>query len=102
MASFISIIAVNGNCAAGNADLKIEQVGCHLSSDICYVYVDKIVGPSSCESNSVRWQRSTEGSKEVLSLLTAAFVAKKLVVMRISDSCIGTYPTFSFVTLTNE
>ncbi|MGK3962892.1 hypothetical protein WMF38_01705 [Sorangium sp. So ce118] len=88
--------------AEATGQRQILQIGCHLNDDICYVTISgSAAGPSRCRSTSIRWnsQSSTNG-KNLLSLLTAAYLAGKKVNFAVSDSaCFSdqpTYPTFDY------
>ncbi|APD95717.1 hypothetical protein BM523_17900 [Alteromonas mediterranea] len=88
---------------AQSVELKeIKSIGCHLNDDTCYVTVSgTAVGPSQCNSKSLRWRKDASVSgKETLSLLTTAFVTQKKVHFNIVESCIGNYPTFNYFSVT--
>lgn len=86
----------------GPQTLIIDKIGCHLKTEVCYVYVDKQVGPDSCHLNSIRWNKESDISgKEIFSLLMAAQISGKRVSFHISNSCFGLYPTFDYATMYN-
>jgi hypothetical protein len=81
----------------------IVQLGCHQGSDICYAYLDAVVGPPSCRSDSIRWQPSSTNGREIFTLLQGAFLAGKSVMFWVADNrCFApqpAYPTFDFATV---
>ena len=73
----------------------IVAMGCHQDGNICYVTLAGApVGPASCTQNSVRWVGNDAGGKLTLSMLTAAFLANKNVVLAITDQCFTPQPIF--------
>lgn len=106
MKKFVALITIplialsNSGSASEPWSKKINRVGCHLHDTTCFVYIDGgAVGPESCKSNSLRWNRETApNGEEILSLLMMAFAADKSVEFNVSSStCYGAYPTFSYI-----
>nr|VFK21079.1 MAG: hypothetical protein BECKLFY1418C_GA0070996_10852 [Candidatus Kentron sp. LFY] len=80
---------------------NIVNMGCHNVDNTCYVTISgSSIGPSSCNSTSIRWNEKYDANgKSVLALLTAAFLAGKRASFAISDSCYqyqNNYPTFTY------
>ncbi len=87
---------VNNSFAFNGGTRKIDSIGCHSHDRICYVYVaGEPVGPKeSCVSNSFRWSADTDPNhNEILSLLTAAFMAEKSVSFTLESDCFSLQPT---------
>ncbi|MBD1567312.1 hypothetical protein [Vibrio sp. S12_S33] len=85
---------------------KITSLGCHNIDNICFVQIDgDPVGPSSCKTNSVRWDIEKDpNGKSSFSLLNAAYFSGKSVVLQISEQCFkyqNNYPTFVWLTVVN-
>jgi hypothetical protein len=88
--------------AATYVTSTIQAIGCHKGDDLCYVNLETAVGPTDCNSTSVRWYSDADaGGKNALSLLMAAYLAGKTVHFAINEStCISdTYPTFLYLKL---
>ena len=96
---FLLFTFANVDPARSNIHRHIMEIGCHLNDGTCYVTIDgEQVGPESCKSTSIRWNKETSVSgKETFSLLMTAFAAGHLVQFRVLDSCYESYPTFSYI-----
>lgn len=96
----LSILATSVN-AQSTGPREIKQVGCHLNDSTCYVTLDKSVGPDSCNSTSIRWNKDhSDSGKETLSLIMAAAASGNKVSFEISDECYinqKTFPTFYYI-----
>ena len=94
---FLSNVALAEHTGKRN----INDIGCHLNDGTCYVSITgDPVGPSSCHSRSVRWNKDSHSGKETLSLLMTAFTAGKQAGFYISDSCYSRqphFPTFRYI-----
>ena len=97
-------------CQSASAEIatgprKVVAVGCHSHDRTCYITIDgEAIGPNaSCTSNSIRWSAITdENHNEMVSLLTAAFIAGKSVSIRLEEDCFSlqpAYPTISYFTV---
>lgn len=100
MKKFIVILFLLFLSTSSNADVhtfKIERVGCHINSNMCFAYVD---GPitSSCPSNdrSFRWDVTGPNGGSALSILLAAQAAGKRVTFD-ESGCYSNYPSFAFL-----
>ena len=101
----VGVISIYQGASAGTptGNVKLNKIGCHLMNATCYVYIDQIVGPDTCRSNSLRWSKdSATSGKETLALLHSAFLADKNVFFNIADECYGDYPTFTYFNINNE
>ncbi|WP_419243679.1 hypothetical protein ACN08P_09000 [Photobacterium leiognathi subsp. mandapamensis] len=79
---------------------EISEIGCHLGDGTCYVTLDIPVGPSNCNSSSIRWNKDhSDSGKETLSLLIAASAAGKKVNFYVSGNCYGNFPTFLYMSV---
>lgn len=99
------LIAPSSFAAGWSGARKILEIGCHNdSSGVCFITVDGApVGPSSCNSNSIRWDaQSTVGGKNAMALLSAAYLASKPIGFYVLDNCFAAqpgYPTFGYFVL---
>ena len=100
------ILNSTAHAAASTGARNITSIGCHLGSTTCYADIDgSFVGPATCSSYSLRWDSNTTNGKEILSLLTAAYMANKKVSFYVIDTCYTgqtMYPTFAFINLMNN
>lgn len=98
---FCYFLNMNSLNASEVVNREILDMGCHLNDNTCYVTLSgEAVGPEGCKAINVRWnESSTANGKNILALLTTAFVAEKNVKLRITDSCYGIYPTFDYITI---
>jgi hypothetical protein len=96
----ITLLSIVGDAAAatGSGYREIVNMGCVLGNTTCYVYVSGgSVGPVNCNSTSIRWdEKNSPGGKNALAMLTSAFMAGKTINFAITDTCYGSYPTFSY------
>jgi hypothetical protein len=83
---------------------QIISMGCHTHDATCYVSISgAAVGPQSCSSTSLRWNKDEAASgKETFSLLLAAFAGDKSVSFKVSDQCYvnqNSFPTFRYLSV---
>lgn len=84
---------------------QIVELGCHAWDNTCFVTISgDAVGPAACRGNSLRWNtQSSPGGKNLLSLLTSAFLAGKAVRFDVVDTtCYAdqpAFPTFTYAQL---
>ncbi len=77
---------------------KVSRVGCHIDSNVCFVYLDKPI-TTDCPHNdgSVRWDgESNTNGKAALSIFLSAEAANKNLVFGLSG-CYSGFPSFSWV-----
>ncbi|MBR9910450.1 MAG: hypothetical protein GYB33_08895 [Gammaproteobacteria bacterium] len=95
-----ALMGSNSVLAAGMSGWsQINKIGCHVNDSTCYMIISKAVGPYECASKSLRWDSSSAGGRQTLSLLTEAFMQRKEASFYIPDSCYNEdprYPTFDY------
>lgn len=85
---------------------NVTDVGCHLGNEVCWVIISgAAVGPlTSCTTNNIRFSTASPNGKNVLSLLTAAFLAGRQVSIEVQDTaCFAgdlRFPTLSWIGFT--
>jgi len=86
----------------GTGKRYIESIGCHKFDSTCYVWISgDPVGKDECSNKSVRWSTDDENGKQILSLLTSAYLSGKRAMFEISR-CYpnqNEFPTFSHMKL---
>ncbi|AGC46909.1 hypothetical protein MYSTI_05632 [Myxococcus stipitatus DSM 14675] len=103
MLSMAAVLGFAGEAAASSTGLrKITNMGCAVSDNTCWVEVaGAAAGPAGCSGNSLRWSMASTGGKNILSLLTGAFLAGKEVRFEVVDTaCYAespAYPTFHYI-----
>ncbi|MCG7549514.1 hypothetical protein [Pseudoalteromonas sp. Of7M-16] len=87
---------------AKQIDAKVNNVGCHVNSTICYINIESAIpSTNNCpkrSSHSIRWDTSNiKNADAILSILLSAQVAQKKVAIFIPDSvCVLGFPTLSY------
>lgn len=78
----------------------ILNYGCHLGDGTCFVNIDGYsVGPTQCNSTSVRWDvKNSPNGKEWLALISAAHAAGHKINLYIYGCYTSqpSYPTFAW------
>lgn len=79
----------------------ITSIGCGMvgapgqPGTACFIYINTTVGPTGCNSNSIRWDPNTSPNGQVaLAQLTAAFLAGQQVVFVVQDTCWAEWPSY--------
>jgi hypothetical protein len=90
--------------AYDNLKTTVNALGCHVNSDMCYVYVDasSIPNAEKCSSStSIRWSSETfKNSDEVFSILLAAKLSGAEVTFgNVGGVCYEGFVSFSFLTV---
>ncbi len=98
-ALFLTYSAIAGTSVG---PVKIAKLGCHIDSDVCYVNIEgAAVGPSACQSASIRWDaKNDKNSEKAFSILLSAHMTNRSVNLYLKDSCFTlspNYPTFHFL-----
>lgn len=101
----ISCLLLALSCIAHSANQtkKIARVGCHINSNVCFVYVEGIIN-TSCPVNdgSFRWDGTSDtNGKAALSILLSAHAANKSVIFG-EMGCFSNFPTFSYLMIDNN
>ena len=88
LSSIIATLALPGQSLAGYTGLRtITNVGCHLNDTTCWVEIaGPAVGPEICRNNNLRFSTNSPNGKNILSLVTAAFLAGKQVNLNFPDT----------------
>jgi hypothetical protein len=105
LSAMVLVSAAGEARASGTGPRQIRSIGCHLVDNTCYVEISGgNVGPTGCQSTSLRWNQKADGNgQSILSLLTAAFQSGKAVSFEIRDTACylyqPLYPTFTYIYL---
>ncbi|GAB2504041.1 hypothetical protein [Microbulbifer agarilyticus] len=94
--------AVSANQLTG----KINQVGCHIEKDMCFVYIDVEIPneASQCIKNdSLRWGPEVSNSASVAHsiMLTAMTAGKRVTFGGVDQGCFSGYSTFIYLKILN-
>ena len=75
----------------------ITDLACNHVNSICWVEISgPAVGPEACSNTIIRWAHDSISGQPTLSLLLAAYMAKRTVTVRVSgDSCFPGYGNFT-------
>lgn len=79
--------------------VNINQLGCHINSNVCFAYVDKeIPNTGNCNNNaSLRWDgNSSLNNDKTYSTLLLAFASGKTITFG-QEGCFSGYSTFSWL-----
>lgn len=100
----LTLTTLSGLSSAVTLTTNIESVGCHITSDMCFVYVEDVI-QTACANNdgTFRWD-GTNGSnrEEVMSILLSAQARGSSVSFGgAGDSCYQNFPSFSWVRTSN-
>ncbi|WP_075005980.1 hypothetical protein [Stigmatella aurantiaca] len=103
LSAMVLVSAAGEAWASGTGPRQIRSIGCHLVDNTCFVEISGgIVGPTGCQSTSLRWnQKEDANGQSILALLTAAFQSGKTVSFEIRDTACYVYqpvfPTFAYI-----
>ena len=90
-------------CFAGSEISKISAIGCDLSNDGCFIYLEENpnANPASCSQFGIfRWDSSKANSSLIFTLLLKAKDEQLPVQMWVSDiNCHAHSPTIDWVRL---
>ncbi len=68
---------------------QVVRLGCRLTDATCWIVITgESVGPTDCESNTIRWLASNPGAREVLSLLMSAHLTQKSLNIEVEGNCL--------------
>ncbi len=73
--------------ATGTGLRTITGMGCHLHDNTCWVLISgTAVGPTSCRTNTLRFDSSLPNGKNILSMVTGAYLAGRQANFEVVDT----------------
>lgn len=97
LSAAVAALVLPGQALAEGTGLRtIANIGCHTEDNTCWADISGApVGPASCRGTSLRFSTNSANGKNILSLLTSAFLAGKQVNFYVHDSvCYSAQPVF--------
>jgi hypothetical protein len=102
-AVLVLVLVLPGQASAANTGLRtITNLGCHLNDDTCWVnFTGDAAGPAQCRTTEARFSAGSPGGKNLLALLTGAFLSGKQVNFGVHDTTCypanSAYPTLEWI-----